>query len=121
MSGRVKAKSGRSTSSSTRGRSRGAGGARPAGLEGLGPFSLRILKSAGIRCRADLDRIGPVAAYVAAKKLDPKVTLNLLWGLAGAYSNTHWAKLPAEYRASLLREYDACCDQQSRLGASSSD
>ena len=121
MSGRVKAKSGSSRSSSTRRPRRGAGDARPAGLEGLGPFSLRILKAAGIRCRADLDRIGPVAAYVAAKKLNPKVSLNLLWGLAGACSDTHWAKLPAEYRASLLREYDAYCDQQSRLGASSSE
>ena len=108
-------------SSSTRGRSRGAGGARPAGLEGLGPFSLRILNSAGICSRADLDRIGRVAAYVAAKELDPTVTLNLLCGLAGAYSDTHWAKLPAQYRASPLREYDVCCDQRSRLGASSSD
>jgi DNA transformation protein len=81
-------------------------------LYGLGPFSMRILRKAGISTRAQLDKVGPLAAFIAAKKIDPKVSLNLLWGLAGAATDTHWTKLPREYRSTLLLEYDAYCDQQ---------
>ena len=79
-------------------------------LRGLGPYSLGILRSAGIGTRADLERLGPVRAYIAAKKIEPRVTLNLLWGIAGAITDTHWTKIPAEYRSSLLLEYDAYQD-----------
>ncbi len=85
------------------------GSAEPA-LLGLGPFSLRILRAAGIATRADLERLGPVRAYIAAKKIEPSVTLNLLWGIAGAVTDTHWTKLPAEYRSSLLLDYDGYLD-----------
>jgi hypothetical protein len=77
------------------------------------------LRAAGIQSRADLDRLGPVSAYVAAKDVDPNVTLNLLWGLAAAFTDTHWTRLSADYRASLLREYDAMCDQRRILASSS--
>lgn len=80
--------------------------ARPA-LLGLGPVSLRILRAAGISTRADLERLGPVRAFIAAKKVEPRVTLNLLWGIAGAVTDTHWTRLSAEYRSSLLLDYDA--------------
>jgi hypothetical protein len=43
------------------------------------------------------------------------VSLNLLWGIAGAVTDTHWSKLPADYRSSLLLEYDAHCDVQRTL------
>jgi DNA transformation protein and related proteins len=81
-------------------------------LLGLGPFSMRILRKAGISTRTQLDKIGPLAAFIAAKKIDPKVSLNLLWALAGAATDTHWTKLPRDYRSTLLLEYDAYCDQQ---------
>jgi hypothetical protein len=112
----------RGRSSSRRGRGSASKPAtRPPGLEGLGPFSLRILAAAGIQSRADLDRVGPVAAFLSAKQLNAKVSFNLLWGLAGAYTNTHWTELTDEYRSALLREYDASCDLQQQLGASSSN
>ena len=84
-------------------------------LLGLGPVSLAILKRAGITTRAQLEKMGPVAAFVAAKKVDPKVSLNLLWGIAGAITDTHWSKLPPDYRSSLLLEYDAHCDVRRTL------
>lgn len=83
--------------------------AQPA-LLGLGPVSLRVLRAAGFVTRADLERVGPVHAYIAAKRVDPRVTLNLLWGIAGAITDTHWTKLPAGYRSSLLLDYDAQLD-----------
>ena len=79
-------------------------------LLGLGPVSLRVLKAAGISTRADLERLGPVRAFLAAKRVEPRVTLNLLWGIAGAVTNTHWTKLPADYRSTLLLDYDAYRD-----------
>jgi hypothetical protein len=81
-------------------------------LKGLGPFSLRVLRAAGITTRAELEKLGPVHAFIAAKRVEPRVTLNLLWGLAGLLTNTHWSRLPAEYRSSLLLDYDACLDAE---------
>jgi hypothetical protein len=86
-------------------------------LLGLGPVSLRILRAAGIATRADLERLGPVRAYIAAKRIEPRVTLNLLWGIAGAVTDTHWTKLPNEYRSSLLLEYDGHLDAARSLTA----
>ena len=88
-------------------------------LLGLGPYSLRILRAAGIRTRADLEKLGPVSAYIAAKRVEPRVSLNLLWGIAGAVTDTHWTKLPAEYRSSLLLDYDAYMDAERSFGAPS--
>ncbi len=79
-------------------------------LIGLGPVSRGVLARAGIRDVHDLRRAGPVGAYVAAKAVEPGVSLNLLWGIAGALTDTHWAKLDPEFKASLLLEYDAYCD-----------
>lgn len=81
-------------------------------LHGLGPYSQRLLAAAGIHNRADLERHGPVGAYVAVITSGGKPSLNLLWGMAGALSGIHWSKLEPEYRSSLLREYDAWCDQR---------
>jgi DNA transformation protein len=81
-------------------------------LYGLGPYSQRLLAGAGIHNRADLERLGPVGAYVAVIKSGGKLSLNLLWAIAGALSGIHWTKLEPEYRSSLLREYDAWCDQR---------
>ena len=92
---------------------------RPVPLLGLGPVSLRVLRAAGIATRADLERLGPVRAFIAAKRVEPRVTLNLLWGIAGAVTNTHWTRLPTEYRSSLLLDYDGHLDAERTLAAPS--
>src|SRR4249920_1045801 len=88
-------------------------------LLGLGPVSLRVLRAAGFSSRADLEKLGPVRAYLAAKRVEPRVTLNLLWGIAGAVTDTHWTKLPDEYRSSLLLDYDAYLDAEKSMAAPS--
>ena len=85
---------------------------------GLGPKSIAILNRAGITTRAQLEKVGPVRAFIAAKAIEPKVSLNLLWGIAGAITDTHWSKLSPDYRSTLLLEYDAHCDVQRTLGRS---
>jgi len=99
-----------------RGKRQPRGGSEP--LLGLGPVSLRVLRAAGISSRADLERLGPVRAFISAKRVEPRVTLNLLWGIAGAVTNTHWTQLPAEYRSSLLLDYDAYLDAERALAKS---
>jgi DNA transformation protein and related proteins len=91
-------------------RSAQAGDTDVLALLGLGEYSRRVLMEIGLTTRADLERVGPVAAFVAAKSASPRVSLNLLWGIAGAISDTHWTNLTSDYKAELLREYDACCD-----------
>ena len=83
-------------------------------LGGLGPISREILARAGIHDVQALRRAGPVGAFVAAKAVDPKVSINLLWGIAGALTGTHWSKLDRDIKASLLLEYDAYCDLHGR-------
>jgi DNA transformation protein and related proteins len=90
-------------------------------LLGLGPVSLKVLRAAGIARRADLEKLGPVRAFLAAKRIEPRVTLNLLWGIAGAVTNTHWTRLPPEYRSSLLLDYDASLDAERSLAATSNN
>ena len=102
--------------SASRASTRATRSAQPSRLLGLGPKSLAILRAAGISTRDHLERLGPVQAFVAAKAVEPAVTLNLLWGIAGAITDTHWSKLPREFRSSLLLEYDAHCDAARSLG-----
>jgi DNA transformation protein and related proteins len=78
---------------------------------------MRVLRAAGISTRADLERLGPVKAYLAAKRVEPRVTLNLLWGIAGALIDKHWSKLSAQYRSELLLEYDGQLDAERALAA----
>jgi DNA transformation protein len=116
---RVKSKKAKRKGASVASSKRRSSSVRPA-LLGLGPVSLRVLRAAGIATRADLERLGPVRAYIAAKRIEPRVTLNLLWGIAGAVTDTHWTKLPVEYRSSLLLDYDALLDAARSLAAPSS-
>ena len=115
---RAKSKTSRRRSAGATRRKRLSGSPQPA-LLGLGPVSLRVLRAAGIATRADLERLGPVKAYIAAKQVEPRVTLNLLWGIAGAVTDTHWTKLPADYRSTLLLDYDAHLDAARSLAAPS--
>jgi DNA transformation protein len=83
-------------------------------LLGLGPKSEKMLNAAGINTVAHLRRLGALRAYTRVLETGQKVSLNLLWALAGGLSNTHWARLPPEERSALLRQYDAWCDARTR-------
>jgi DNA transformation protein and related proteins len=50
-------------------------------LPNLGPTSAAWLRDAGLQTIADLERLGPVAAYKLARQKHPEATLNLLWAL----------------------------------------
>ena len=76
-------------------------------LKGLGPKSQEILARAGITTAAQLREVGSVAAYVRAKKANPGVSLNLLWGLESALTGEHWREVARIHRTSLLLALEA--------------
>jgi hypothetical protein len=75
-------------------------------LRNLGPQSADMLMLAGIQTREQLEQLGPVPAYLAVKQAGLKPSLNLLWAIAGALTETHWAKLSPEYKQALRDELD---------------
>ena len=77
-----------------------------AALANLGPRSAEALVTAGIVSLAELQRLGSVAAYAQVKRVDPRVTLNLLWALEGALSGLPWQVVAKEHRTSLLLALD---------------
>ncbi len=76
-------------------------------LLNLGPKSAELLALAGIRTVQDLQRLGSVRAYAKAKKVSPRVSLNLLWALEGALSGLPWQVVAKEHRTSLLLALEA--------------
>ncbi|MEJ2513918.1 MAG: DUF123 domain-containing protein [Gammaproteobacteria bacterium] len=88
-----------------------AGKALPAGdlqsLKNLGPVSAAWLRAAGIHTREQLERAGPVEAYLKVCGTGRRPGLNLLYALAGALEGCRWDRLPKGLRGSLLVELDA--------------
>ena len=74
-------------------------------LRNLGKVSIGWLREAGIHSREDLAALGPVEAYKRVKAMYPKkVSLNLLWGLEGALTDTDWRAIPKEYKEELRKQ-----------------
>ena len=72
----------------------------------LGPRSAAMLAGAGINSLTALRRMGSVRAYLKVKNSDPSASLNLLWALEGALTNTHWREVAKSSRANLLFQLD---------------
>lgn len=73
-------------------------------LFNLGPKSGQWLREAGIRTIADLERIGPVAAYRLVKRRQPSASLNLLLALAAGLKNKDWRRLSDATKARLRKQ-----------------
>jgi DNA transformation protein len=76
-------------------------------LPGLGPKSRDMLARAGITTVGQLRALGAVAAYVRVKRTGANASLNLLWGLEGALTETPWQEVARRHRTSLLLALDA--------------
>ena len=75
-------------------------------LPNLGVKSAEMLARAGITSRSDLEQLGAVRAYLAVKQSGAKPSLNLLWAIAGALSDTHWSRLSETQKQRLKKELD---------------
>jgi len=71
-------------------------------LESLGAISQKWLADAGIRTRADLERIGSVAAFKKVADAGHKPSTNLLYALEAALLDLRSDRLSAEIKTNLL-------------------
>lgn len=75
-------------------------------LPNLGPRSCEWLAGIGIRTVAELQRMGPVPAYLALKRARRSVSLNMLYALVGAVEGVHWVEVKRERRLELLLQLE---------------
>jgi hypothetical protein len=71
-------------------------------IRNVGPKSAAWLRQVGVRTQEDLVRLGPVDAFMKVKRAGFRPSLNLLYALAGAIENCHWADLPDGTKAALV-------------------
>ena len=82
-------------------------------LSGLGPKSEERLNVIGIFTREELERVGPVQAYVRLCEAgERRPSLNFLYAMAGALTNRHWAEIARAERAELLTELEGYLELQ---------
>ena len=75
-------------------------------LRNLGSTSAAWLREIGVQTRADLERLGPVAAYRLVQQNQPSTSLNLLWAMAAALNDQDWRELSDDEKATLRREVE---------------
>ena len=73
-------------------------------LRNLGPTSVRWLRAIGVNTEAELRSLGAVEAFGQISALLPGASLNLLYALHGALTDTHWVRLSAEDKAQLKQQ-----------------
>ncbi|RYD15904.1 MAG: transcriptional regulator [Lysobacteraceae bacterium] len=71
-------------------------------IRNVGPKSAAWLRQVGVRTTEDLARLGPVEAFLKVKRAGFRPSLNLLYSMAGALADCHWADLPEDQKQELL-------------------
>ncbi len=75
-------------------------------LQGLGPQSAAMLQAAGIGSPRRLRQLGSVRAFHAVQLAGLRPSLNLLWALEGALTDTPWRDVARTERTRLLLALD---------------
>ncbi len=70
-------------------------------MKNLGPKSKAWLQAAGIENVEALNELGAVEVYRRVKAIEPRASLNLLYGLQAALLDIHWTDLPPDMKADL--------------------
>jgi len=73
----------------------------------LGPKSGEWLRQVGIEDLDSLKQKGAINAYLAVEALGIKPSLNLLYALEGAITDTHWQTVKVRYKTDLILALDA--------------
>jgi DNA transformation protein len=81
--------------------------ARDVKIRNVGPKSAAWLRQIGVRTTEDLARVGPVEAFLKVKRAGFRPSLNLLYSMAGALADCHWADLPDAQKQELLSALEA--------------
>jgi DNA transformation protein len=81
--------------------------ARDIKIRNVGPKSAAWLRQVGVRSIEDLAHIGPVEAFLKVKRAGFRPSLNLLYSMAGALADCHWADLPDAQKQELLTAFES--------------
>ena len=73
-------------------------------IRNVGPKGAAWLRQVGVRTQEDLVRLGPVEAFMKVKRAGFRPSLNLLYSMAGAIENCHWAELADERKRALVAD-----------------
>lgn len=87
-------------------------------MKGLGRKSEALLRDVGIHTPGDLERIGPVAAFIKLRdegRTEP--SLNFLYAMVGALENRRWTDIAREERTALLLELDGWAELERTMPA----
>jgi hypothetical protein len=76
-------------------------------IRNVGPKSAAWLRQVGVRSLEDLERVGALEAFLKVKRAGFRPSLNLLYSMAGALADCHWADLPDERKQALQDELAA--------------
>ncbi len=76
-------------------------------IRNVGPKSAAWLRQVGVRTHEDLVRVGPIDAFLKVKRAGFRPSLNLLYAMAGALADCHWAELPDKRKQALIAELEA--------------
>ena len=76
-------------------------------IRNVGPKSAAWLRQVGVHSYADLLELGPVETFMKVKRAGFRPSLNLLYALAGALEDCHWADLSDDHKASLVLAAEA--------------
>ncbi|MDX9874151.1 MAG: TfoX/Sxy family protein [Spongiibacteraceae bacterium] len=79
-------------------------------LPNLGHTSVNWLRAIGVQTRADLERIGPVEAFVKVRSRGMRPSRVFLYSLQAALLGCHWTELDPDLKRDLI-------EQAERLGA----
>ncbi len=75
-------------------------------IRNVGPKSAAWLRQVGVRTFDDLAEVGPVEVFLKVKRAGFRPSLNLLYALAGALADCHWAELPDDRKQELLADLE---------------
>ena len=70
-------------------------------LPNLGPKSAQMLADAGITTREELEATGVVEAFMAVEAEGHAPSLNLLWAMEGALTDTPWEMIEPDIKEAL--------------------
>ena len=85
-------------------------------LKNLGNTSVNWLHAVGICSYCDLQKIGPVEAYVKIKSRGFRVSKVLLYALQGALLDQHWNDLDPDLKIKLINEANTKLQNYRRTG-----
>lgn len=70
----------------------------------LGPKSTEWLNEIGVFSWNDIDQIGVMEVFVRLKRINPKISLNMLWALYMGHQGKHWMDITDKEKQQLKIE-----------------